>query len=89
MDQNTGDIIAGLDFIKRKVEDLPTREEVKEIVEEIVAGKLLPIESKLSGIERRLDSEAIRRDDEKLPPRVSDLEQKVFGKSRAPQQQLA
>ena len=43
------------------------------------------LRSKLAGVEHRLDEEANTRQDQKIPARVVDLETKVFGKSRAPE----
>ena len=46
---------------------------------------LKSVESKVSGIDKRLDIESGHRDDLKIPLRVIDLETKVFGKSREPE----
>ncbi len=65
---------------------------VPSIVQESVQNALKPIdhrlmalENKLSGIDKRLDIEAGHRDDIKIPSRVVDLEVNVFGTSREPQ----
>lgn len=42
------------------------------------------LDSKVAGINRRLDSEAVARTDLKVPKRVHELEEKVFGTSRHP-----
>jgi hypothetical protein len=67
-------------------------ENVRPIVREEITDALKPIEerltsveSKVSGINRRLDTEAMYRGDLALPKRVSDLEEKTFGASRHPQ----
>jgi hypothetical protein len=57
-------------------------ETVPSIVQKIVQDALRPVESKVSGIDKRLDIEAGYRDDMKIPARVVDLEKEVFGKSR-------
>ena len=56
MDQNTKDILAAVNFIKDKVEQLPTRDDVRAIVEEVVDEKLRPIHASLAEINRRLDA---------------------------------
>ena len=43
MDQNTKDILEAVNFIKEKVEQLPTKDDVRAIVEEVVDEKLRPI----------------------------------------------
>jgi hypothetical protein len=45
--------------------------------------RLLGIESKIVGVDRRLDAEAIRRADLKLTRRVHDLEEKTYGGGRS------
>ena len=59
MDDNTKDILASLAFIKDKVEQLPTRDDVREIIREevpsIIAEELKPIRAELSSIRRDLD----------------------------------
>ena len=45
--------------------------------------RLLGVESKVAGIDRRLDAEAIRRSELKLPRRVHDLEEEVHGRGRS------
>jgi hypothetical protein len=42
MDQDTKDILEAVNFIKQKVELLPTNDEVRAIVEEVVDEKLAP-----------------------------------------------
>jgi hypothetical protein len=66
-------------------------ENVRPIVREEIIDALKPIEdrltsveSKISGTNRRLDEEAMQRQDLKLPKRVSNLEEKTFGASRHP-----
>ena len=56
MDQNTKDILEAVNFIKEKVEQLPTKDDVRAIVEEVVDEKLRPIHASLSEINRRLDT---------------------------------
>ena len=55
MDQNTKDILEAVNFIKEKVEQLPAKDEVRAIVEEVVDEKLGPIHASLTEINRRLD----------------------------------
>ncbi len=56
MDQNTKDILESVNFIKEKVEQLPTKDDVRAIVEEVVEEKLQPIHASLTEINRRLDA---------------------------------
>jgi archaellum component FlaC len=56
MDQNTKDILEAVNFIKEKVEQLPTKDDVRAIVEEVVDGKFRPIHTILAEINRRLDT---------------------------------
>ncbi len=49
-----------------------------------VDDELTAVKNKIDGINRRLDTEAMARGDQKIPGRVADLETKVFGQSRAP-----
>ena len=56
MDKNTNDILEAVNFIKEKVELLPTKDEVRAIVEEVVDEKLTPIHATLADINRRLDA---------------------------------
>ena len=55
-DQNTKDILEAVNFIKEKVEQLPTKEDVRAIVEQVVDEKLQPIHASLTEINRRLDT---------------------------------
>ena len=72
MDQNTKDILETVNFIKER---MLTKDDVREIVRE----ELEPVKSKVDGINQRLDTEAIQRTDLKVPRRVHDLEEEVFG----------
>ena len=56
MDQNTKDILEVVNFIKERVEQLPTEDRVREIVREEVAEGLRPIHATLADINRRLDA---------------------------------
>ena len=56
MDQNTKDILEAVNFIKEKVELLPTKDDVRAIVEEVVDEKFRPIHASLTEINRRLDT---------------------------------
>ena len=56
MDRDTKAILEGVNFIKEKVEQLPTRDDVRAIVEEVVDEKLRPIHASLTEINRRLDA---------------------------------
>lgn len=75
----------------KSIGDLPTRDDVREIVREEVKEELKPVETRLiavegkvAGIDRRLDAEAMRRDDEKIPARIAHIEEKLFGVSQEP-----
>jgi hypothetical protein len=48
-----------------------------------IEDRLLGLENKVAGIDRRLDTEAVRRSQLKLPRRVHDLEQEVYGRGRS------
>jgi len=72
MDQNTKDILEAVNFIKER---MLTKDDVREIVRE----ELEPVKGKVDGINQRLDTEAMHRSDLKLPRRVHDLEEEVFG----------
>jgi len=37
----------------------------------------------VTGVDRRLDAEALRRNDLKVPRRVNDLEEEVYGRGRS------
>jgi hypothetical protein len=65
--------------------DMATKDDVRGIVREElkpIETRLAAVEGKVAGIDRRLDAEAIKRDDEKIPVRVDKLEKKVFGTHR-------
>jgi hypothetical protein len=75
---------------KDDIVNMATKDDVRKIVREElkpIETRLMSVESKVAGIDRRLDAEAMRRDDEKIPARVTHLEKKVFGAPRAPAQQ--
>ena len=77
MDQNTKDILGTVIFIKEHMltkEEGATKDDVKKIEDRLIA-----VESKIDGTNRRLDSEAMQRSDLRLPRRVHDLEEEVFG----------
>jgi septal ring factor EnvC (AmiA/AmiB activator) len=57
--------------------DMATKDDVREIVREElkpIETHLASVEGKVAGIDRRLDVEAMRRDDEKIPARVDKIE---------------
>jgi hypothetical protein len=86
MDQNLKDILETVIFIKDHMltkEEGVTKDYLRETLKPI-EDRLTAVESKVSGINRRLDTEALHRDDLTLPKRVSDLEEKTFGASRHP-----
>ena len=60
MDHNTKDILEAVNFIKEKVEQLPTKDDVRTIIREEVPGmireELKPIHHELKEIDRRLDT---------------------------------
>ena len=49
-----------------------------------IKDRLTAVESKVSGVNRRLDNDAMLRDDLAIPKRVADLEEETFGASRHP-----
>jgi prefoldin subunit 5 len=59
MDQNTRDILEAVNFIKEKVEQLPTKNDVRGIIREevpnMIREELKPIHHELREINRRLD----------------------------------
>src|SRR3989344_199157 len=63
---------------KKDIKNMATKDDIKKLDD-----RLMGVESKVSGINRRLDAEAMLRDDEKIPSRLADVEKKVFGASRA------
>ena len=75
------------EMLTHVVKHMATKDDVRRIVGEKlkpIDSLLAAVEGKVSGIDRRLDTEAMRRDDEKIPTRVAHIEKKVFGASRAP-----
>jgi len=74
------EILEIVNFIKDK---MATSDELAAVQQEL-GDRIAGVESKVSGVNRRLDTEAMARQDQKLPARVSDLEKEVFGQSRAP-----
>ena len=60
--------------------EMATKSDLKKI-----ETRLMSVESKLAGIDKRLDIEAGIRSDLKVSERVADLESKVFSKSRQPE----
>jgi len=96
MDQNLKDILETVNFIKDHVmTNMVTKDELPELVRPIIREelaealkpievRLASVESKVAGTNRRLDTEAMLRDDLALPKRVSDLETRSFGASRHP-----
>ena len=56
------------------VERMATKDDIKELRDQI-AG----VDNKVAGINRRLDTEALQRTDLKLPRRVHELEEEVYG----------
>ena len=81
MDQNLKDILDTVIFIK---EHMLTKDEgaSKADVEKL-ENRLIAVEGKIDGTNRRLDTEAMQRTDLKLPRRVHDLEEKLFGAGRS------
>ena len=77
-------------MVEHVIKHMATKDDVGEIVAErlkSVEQRLQAVASKIDGINRRLDSEAIQRTDLKLPLRVGELEAHVFGAARADQPQ--
>jgi hypothetical protein len=60
MDQNTKDILETVNFIKERVEQLPTKDDVRAIIREevpaMIREELKPIYHELKEINRRLDA---------------------------------
>jgi len=60
MDQNIKDILAAVNFIKEKVEHLPTEDRMREVLHEVVPGivalELKPLRHDLKQIDKRLDA---------------------------------
>lgn len=48
-----------------------------------IGDQLIGLDNKVAGIDRRLDAEAMRRSELKLPRRVHDLEEKAYGRGRS------
>lgn len=74
-------------MLEHIVEHMATKQDVADIIDgklEPIEMRLAAVESKIDGINRRLDSDAMQRADLKLPQRTSDLETQVFGAARAP-----
>lgn len=88
MDENTKDILEAVNFIKEKIEQLPTRDDVlskddvRVIVREEVAEALQPIHATLADITRRLDTleehyanlKGITKEIDDIRARVKDIE---------------
>jgi len=79
-DLPTRDEVVTKDSVRQIVRE-EVREELRKELKP-VETRLMAIESKVSGVDRRLDAEAMRRDDEKIPARIAHLEKKVFGTPR-------
>ena len=67
---------------KDDIKDMATKDDIRDMATKSdiqkIDDRLMSVESKLSGIDHRLDAEAMRRDEEKIPLRVIALEKKVF-----------
>ena len=72
MDQNTKDILAAVNFIKDKVGRLPTKDDVRAIVEEVVDEKLRAIHASLAEINRRLARSIRENDGREIPACLID-----------------
>jgi hypothetical protein len=92
MDKNLRDILETVNFIK---DHMVTKDELPDLVRPIVRqeftvalkpieDRLTWVENKIAGTNRRLDTEAMLREDLAIPQRISDLETKTFGSSRHP-----
>ena len=64
---------------RRIEQNMATKDDFKNLDDPLTA-----VESKVDGINRRLDTEAMMRTDQKLPERVDDREIELFGASKAP-----
>ena len=69
MDKDTKDIIESLDFIKEK---MATKSDLKKVDDRVKS-----VESKVEGINKRLDVEAQERQDQNVPKRVTAIEKHV------------
>ena len=65
------DVTESLAFI---IDRMATKDDIGELKEQIAT-----VDSKVAGINRRLDTDAMQRTDLKLPRRVHELEEKVYG----------
>jgi hypothetical protein len=90
MHKDFKDLLETVNFIKDYMmkhmltkEDGVTKHDLREALKPI-DNRLVAVESKIAGINRRLDAEAMHRGDLKLLQRVSDLEERTFGASRHP-----
>jgi hypothetical protein len=90
MDNNLRDILETVNFIKDHMvahmltkEDGVTKDDLPNALKPI-EDRLAGVESKVAGTNRRLDNEAMLREDLAIPKRISDLETKTFGASRHP-----
>lgn len=71
MDQNTKDIIDSLNFIK---ENMATKSELEALSEKI-DDVHIELRGKFESLDKRLDIEVVKRTQERLPERVSAIEQ--------------
>ena len=67
---------------KDDLERLATKDDMK-ILEKKLTDKIDGVDSKVAGINRRLDTEAMQRSDLKLGRRVHELEEEVYGTGRS------
>jgi len=89
MDKNAKEMLEAVRFIKDKVEkleELPTEDRVREIVREELkptSENVAALKMKIDGIQQSLDTERQARTDLKIPRRLHNVEEKVYGVGRS------
>jgi hypothetical protein len=63
-------------------ERMATKDDINAL-EKILTDQIAGLDGKVAGINRRLDTEAMQRSDLKVPRRVHDLEEEVYGPGRS------
>jgi hypothetical protein len=76
MDKNTKDILEAVNFIKER---MLTKDDVREIVREETKPQFDALKMKIDGIQQSLDTERTHRTDLKIPRRLHDVEEHVYG----------
>jgi hypothetical protein len=76
------DLGAMIEHVVKSMADFATKEDIADLRKDMATkadikkldDRLAGVESKVAGIDRRLDAEAMRRDDEKIPARIGKIE---------------